>query len=363
MPHTTTESLPHKQQAIVAGKDGALVFTNDAPLPNLGPHRILVKTMAVSVNPADLKFTGRMTSIGATSGCDFAGIVVAIGSGIPQGKFSLGDRVAGVVPGMNSLSPDNGAFAEYVCGLADFIWLLPETMPFETGATLGISTLITGYALFQSLQLPGYPDNPTSKPEYVLVYGGSSATGTMMIQMLRKSGFIPIATCSPRNFQLLKEYGAEEAFDYHEPDSPETIRSYTKNALWYVVDCHCDGSSMEFCYKAIGRAGGKYTTLEPYHERLHTRKAIEPKFVLAAALLGENVGWKPPYNLKADPELHSFGVAWSSCIQRMLKSGGIKTHPVRLHTGTGVGQILEGIATLKEHGLSGEKLVIRIMDT
>jgi NADPH:quinone reductase-like Zn-dependent oxidoreductase len=147
---------------------------------------VLVKTMAVGVNPVDMKLTGRMASIGAVSGCDFSGIIVAIGSGVTEARFSLGDRVAAVVPGMNSYFPENGAFAEYVCAYVDFTWLLPSSMSFEAGATLGTSSLITGYALFRSLQLPGHPEAPTTKPEYVLVYGGSTASGTMMIQMLRK---------------------------------------------------------------------------------------------------------------------------------------------------------------------------------
>jgi NADPH:quinone reductase-like Zn-dependent oxidoreductase len=147
---------------------------------------ILVKIMAVGVNPVDVKLTGRMASVGAVSGCDFSGIIVAIGSDVTETRFSPGDRVAGVVPGMNSHFPENGAFAEYVCAYVDFTWLLPSSMSFKAGATLGTSSLITGYALFRSLRLSGHPEAPTTNLEYVLVYGGSAASGTMMIQMLRK---------------------------------------------------------------------------------------------------------------------------------------------------------------------------------
>ncbi|KAI0490973.1 GroES-like protein [Xylaria cf. heliscus] len=343
------ESLPTKQSAIIAGDEGTLVLTHDAPLPSLRPGMVLVKTMAVGINPVDMKLSGRMANIGAVCGCDFSGMIVAIPQDVPEGRFSLGDRVAGVVPGMDSLFPENGAFAEYVYAYVDFTWLLPAEMPFEIGATLGVSSLIAGYALFQSLCLPGHPEAPTTKPEYVLVYGGSTSSGTMMIQLLRKSGFMPITTCSPRNFRLVEEYGAEKSFDYHDPDSAEAIRSFTKNALWYAVDCYCEGSSMEFCYRAIGRAGGK--------------KAIEPDFVLAHALLGIDVGWKEPYNVKADPELYSFGKDWSLCIQRLLESGSIKPHPIRAQRNTGLQHILDGIMMLKDKAVSGEKLVYRVITT
>lgn len=354
-------SLPTTQSALIAKDAGVLALVHDAPLPSLGSGMVLVKTVAVAVNPVDMKLTSaRMANIGAVSGCDFSGHVIAIGPEVPEGRCAPGDRVAGVVPGMNSLFPENGAFAEYVCAYAEFTWRLPPEMPFEAGATLGVSSLISGYALFRSLGLPGHPETPAEKPEYVLVYGGSTASGTMMIQMLRKSGFIPIATSSPRNFQLLEGYGAEKVFDYNDPESAGTIRKLTKNALWYAVDCYCEGSSMEFCYRAIGRAGGKYAALEPFQERFHTRKAVEPAFVLAHALLGLDVGWKEPYNVKADPELHSFGTDWSSCIQRMLDNGDIKPHPIKVHQEIGLEHVLEGISMLKRKAVSGKKLVYRV---
>jgi NADPH:quinone reductase-like Zn-dependent oxidoreductase len=36
---------------------------------------------------------------GAVSGCDFAGIIEEIGSNVPQGLRSVGERVAGMVHG------------------------------------------------------------------------------------------------------------------------------------------------------------------------------------------------------------------------------------------------------------------------
>ncbi|KAK5635869.1 hypothetical protein RRF57_011581 [Xylaria bambusicola] len=348
MEAATMKSLPISQSAIIAGDAGVLVLTHEAPLPSLRSSMILVKTVAVGINPVDVKLSGQMASIGAVSGCDFSGIIVAISPDVPKRRFSLGDRVAGVVPGMDSLFPENGAFAEYVCAYADFAWRLPSEIPFEVGATIGVRSLTAGLALFWSLRLPGHPDAPTVKPEYVLVYGGSTSSGTMMIQLLRKSGFIPITTCSPKNFELVEEYGAEKAFDYHNPENAEVIRSFTKNALWYTVDCYCEGSSMEFCYRAIGRAGG--------------RKAIEPEYVLAHALLGTDVGWKEPYNVKADSKLHSFGKDWSSCVQRLLESGNIKPHPTRAQGSIGLEQVLDGMMLLKKKVVSGEKLVYRIIE-
>jgi NADPH:quinone reductase-like Zn-dependent oxidoreductase len=62
---------------------------------------------------------------------------------------------------------------------------MPDEMSFEEAATMGSGIGTMGLALFRSLGVPGYPAEPTLKPKHVLVYGGSSATGTMAIQLLR----------------------------------------------------------------------------------------------------------------------------------------------------------------------------------
>jgi NADPH:quinone reductase-like Zn-dependent oxidoreductase len=62
---------------------------------------------------------------------------------------------------------------------------LPDGMSFEEGASIGSGIGTIGLALFRSLEVPGYPEEPAITPKYVLVYGGSSATGTMAIQLLK----------------------------------------------------------------------------------------------------------------------------------------------------------------------------------
>lgn len=97
----------------------------------------------------------------------------------------IGDRVAGVVQSSNPLQPDVGGFTEYI-GATGFVTMkIPDAMSFEEGAAIGSGIGTMGMALFHSLEVPGYPTEPAFKPKYVLVYGGSSATGTMAIQLLK----------------------------------------------------------------------------------------------------------------------------------------------------------------------------------
>ena len=54
-------------------------------------------------------------------------------------------------------------------------------MSFEEAATLGVGVTTVGQALYQSLGLP-YPTEPTKEKVHLLIYGGSTATGTLAIQ-------------------------------------------------------------------------------------------------------------------------------------------------------------------------------------
>lgn len=181
-----------------------------------------------------------------------------------------------------------------------------------------------------------------------------------MLTIASRSGCIPITVCSPKNFGLVESYGAEKVWDYHDPTSVDAIKAYTNNALDYALDCFCEGSSMSFCYGALGRAGGRYTTLEPYAEHMHTRRRVKPEYILGPALLGKDIGWKDPYRIEAKPELRVFGREWFQCAQRLLDRGEIRPHPVRVGERIGFEGILEGVELLKQKAVSGEKLVYYI---
>ncbi|RYP42175.1 hypothetical protein DL768_010383 [Monosporascus sp. mg162] len=183
---STAASLPATQTAIVANASGDLVVSHVVPLPDLEPDMVLIKTSAVALNPVDTKLMGPMANEGAIAGGDCAGTVVALGSDVSTERFVVGDRVCAAVHSMNKLAPSVGAFAEFVGATADFTLRVPDGMTFGSAATLGIGLASIGYALFHSLKIPGHPENPATKPGYVFVYGGSTASGTIAIQLIRR---------------------------------------------------------------------------------------------------------------------------------------------------------------------------------
>jgi NADPH:quinone reductase-like Zn-dependent oxidoreductase len=58
---------------------------------------------------------------------------------------------------------------------------LGDNISFEEGATLGVGITTVGQGLFQDLGLP-LPPAKVQEPTSILIYGGSTATGTLAIQ-------------------------------------------------------------------------------------------------------------------------------------------------------------------------------------
>ena len=158
-------------------------FVTDRRKPQLRDDYILVKTVAVALNPTDWKHDEFMATAGALSGCDYAGVVEEIGEKVTK-PFAKGDRVCGACHGANMLQLEDGAFAEYIVAKGDIQMKIPPPMAYEEAATLGIGILTVGQSLYQSLQLP-LPSAPAKKASPVLIYGGSTATGTLAIQFAK----------------------------------------------------------------------------------------------------------------------------------------------------------------------------------
>ena len=128
----------------------------------------------------------RFPSPGTANGSDFAGLIVQLGAGITRADLAIGDRVCGVMHSPNTECPQNGPYAKYLATHEDLILKMPDETSWEAAAAIGgcVHSCI-GYALFESLQVPGHPDQPAEKPVLVLVYGGATSTGTMAIQLLK----------------------------------------------------------------------------------------------------------------------------------------------------------------------------------
>lgn len=135
------------------------------------------------------------------------------------------------------------------------------------------------------------------------------------------------------------------------------IRAYTRNTLAYAFDCVAMADTTQLCYGAIGRAGGRYVTLEPFREVItSTRPTIEPSWILALTIFGRKVDLAGEYKREAIPEDRKFGEQFTIDVQALLDQGRLQAHPVKVMTG-GWDGIIEGVGFVRKQALSGEKLV------
>ncbi|OBT75938.1 hypothetical protein VF21_05750 [Pseudogymnoascus sp. 05NY08] len=360
-------TLPTTQTALVAVAEGKYAIARRHRLPTLPlpATYILVRISHVALNPCNWKMIDFSPAVGSVGGNDFAGEVVAVGDGVT--RRCAGDLVCGFLYGLDPHVGEGewaGAFAEYIAVDEGLAMKVAHGIGMADAACLGAGVITAGMALFRSLGLPPISKDGTSqaggKKPHLLVYGGSTATGTMAIQLAKLVGYLPIATCSPANFGLVQSFGAVKAFDYHSPSCGVAIRSYTKGALQHALDCITDTGSMKICYAALGSRGGKYTALEPPAERLlGSRKDVQADWVMALTIFGKAVDLKGPFGRERVPEDMGWAKSWYADAEQLVASGALRPHPANIAVG-GWPEVLEGIDELRKGKVRGQKLVYQI---
>ncbi|KAL8369932.1 hypothetical protein RB595_000337 [Gaeumannomyces hyphopodioides] len=388
----TATAIPPTRSALVVAGPGRLELATQ-PTPEPGPGQVLVRVACVALNPSDAKMVDAGVPIGSVAGLDFAGVVVAVGPPGPEDgakpnrtEIGVGARVCSLAYGYKRGGGGvTGGFADYVLAEAHLLIPVPVGMTLEDAATLPVGLITGGMVLFRELGLTSRertvrtaePRQGDSSPEEdedraVLVYGGSTASGLIMIQLLRHAGFDPIAVCSPSNFKLAKSAGATAVFDYHA--GPETcaaeIRDHTAGRLRLAIDCITSPDSMRLCYGALrllseqqaGSEGvmgdSRYVALDSFPVSGHTRRAVRPSWVFAMTGFGAPVDWTGPYRCDARPDHREFAARWMRDeVPRLLEQGAVKPLARTRVQGRSLLDVQAGLRELSEGRVSGEKLV------
>ncbi|MFA7379695.1 MAG: NAD(P)-dependent alcohol dehydrogenase [Bacteroidia bacterium] len=203
----------------------------EIPVPQPQKNELLIKVMATTVNRTDCGFrsaeyfvsrffSGLFRPKQQTLGCEFAGIVEAVGSNVTL--FSVGDKIVGYN------DEHFGAHAQYLLVAEDkAITHLPHNLSFEEAAAL---TEGAHYALcnIRAAKVQG--------GQNVLVYGATGAIGSAAVQLLKHFGANVTAVCNTPNVSLVKSLGADVVIDYTQQD-------YTTNHNTY-----------DFVFDAVGKS-------------------------------------------------------------------------------------------------------------
>jgi len=178
--------------------------------PTPAADEVLVKVLAVSVNPADWRsmrakpFFSRAT-LGLLRpkhripGVDIAGRVEAVGSDVTQ--FTPGDEVYA-----NLLDHGSGGFAEYVSVPVEVMSFKPANLSFEEAAAVPMA----GVTALQGLRHHG----EIQAGQRVLINGASGGIGTFAVQIAKSYGSEVTGVTSTRNIDLVGSLGAAHVVDY-----------------------------------------------------------------------------------------------------------------------------------------------------
>ena len=114
----------------------------DVPQPEPAAGEVLVEVEAASVNGFDLSVAAGYVwdmiphEFPVVLGRDLVGTVSAVGDDVDS--VWIGDRVAGVIPGM-ALSVRTGSFAEYVALPASAVTAVPSKVDAPQAAVIGLA--------------------------------------------------------------------------------------------------------------------------------------------------------------------------------------------------------------------------------
>ena len=181
-------------------RDVLVVGEMDDPDPGLGEVRI--RLAASGVNPGDVKKREDAFGIGMPypriiPHSDGAGTIDRVGAGVSQEW--IGRRVW--CYGAQSYHPF-GTAAEFTVVPLQKVAPLPDNVPFEQGACLGIPGLTAHRAVNAGGPVAG---------RTVLVQGGAGAVGVFAVQLAHGAGARVIATClSERDREIASRAGADE---------------------------------------------------------------------------------------------------------------------------------------------------------
>lgn len=207
------------------------------------------------------------------------------------------------------------------------------------------------------------PSQPAREAFPVLIYGGSTATGIVGVQLAKLSGLTVITTCSPHNFELMKSLGADAVFDYNSPTCGADIKELTKNRLIYSWDCTGDGAVI--CGQAMSDSEhGTYGTIMPSdYEGL---KSVNPKvyaqdYTKGYDTNGEDYYWLAMTPISPDPEEVRFYRMFLDIVMPLLRKGSLKPPPIVVNKmGEGLEGALKGLEDMQAGNVSGKKMVYTI---
>jgi NADPH:quinone reductase-like Zn-dependent oxidoreductase len=226
----------------------------------------------------------------------------------------------------------------------------------EEATTFGVSAVTAMLALNVRLGVPWIDDTGLAKGRIdspILIYSGATSAGLYAIQLAKYAGLKVVTTASPRSHDLVKEYGADDVFDYRSSTAvADIIRSYPNINI--AMDCFSEGGSIEFCAKVVRKNQGRVVTLlDPGTTKMD---GVDVDFLLGYTAFNEEFQWLPPFGPKFAKKPSD-----NEALRRFYRSlpdisKQLKPPPLQKIDG-GLENLRIGLDLLRQGKVSGTKLV------
>jgi len=212
-------------RAIVFAQTGGpeVLALAEVPRPEVRPGMVLIKTHAVGVNFADVRFRQGLyvvkPKLPDTPGMEAAGVIEAVGEGVTG--LAIGDRVTAFTV---------KSYAEYCQAPASMVIPLPAAVGFVDGAAFPIQVL-TAYHMLHTADTVG-------PGRTVLVHSAAGGVGLAAVQLARVAGARVLGTVSSdAKAQLVRDHGADAVINYAtEKFADEVLRLTEGRGVDLILD-------------------------------------------------------------------------------------------------------------------------------
>jgi NADPH2:quinone reductase len=216
--------------------DPSVLELVDKEVREPGPGEVRVRVVVSGVNPTDWKSrsgaTGQPAFPEVTPHHDGAGCVDAVGADVDG--FAPGDRVWTF---MAAHGQPEGTAQEYAVIPSGNLGKLPDGVPLEVGASLGVPAITAHRALTVAEDGPRRLRPGALAGHTVLVAGGAGAVGHAAIQLARWAGATVVTTVSgPEKAQLATAAGAHHVVNYRDEGAAEAIRRVAPDGVHVIVE-------------------------------------------------------------------------------------------------------------------------------
>lgn len=244
----------------------AKLAVGTGPFPSPGPGEVLIKNLALALNPVESKIQQWAIfpiPYPGVLGSSFAGIIEGIADDVSD--FHIGDRVVTSKP-FTLGDPKYGPYQQYVLAKTPFLSKLQDKTSLEAAAATvsNLATVVGALTVTMGLDKPSLSERAASKGKKLLVYGGSSSVGGLAIQYATQAGYTVITTSSPRNMDTVNPLGASEIIN-HTQSSDKIIEALKAAGPYdYIFDTIAlDSVTDIISHYLVSQGGGVYYNTNP----------------------------------------------------------------------------------------------------